>query len=122
MKKAQISYEAIFTFGIVLLLFVIVLALTVNKEIDASNTKVFLDDRKECLKLSNEIFSVYMLGDNAVSNVNLLKRVSVVGNTIKVGSFICDACCNFTKVNTTTFNLSVGIVNLKNNRGTVGVI
>ena len=120
-KKAQMSYEAVFTFGIILLIFVIILSVLISREIDRSNTRDFLENRGECLKLSNEISAVYSLGDKAVSSLRLLKPANITGDIIKVGNFLCNACCNFTKSNSNSFSLSSGYVNLKNFNGNVQI-
>ena len=116
------SYEAVFTFGVILLIFVIILSVLTSRETDRSSTQDFLENRRECLKLSNEISAVYSLGDKATSSLRLLKPANVTGDIIKVGNFLCNACCNFTNGTLTSFNIPSGIVSLQNEKGSIKTI
>lgn len=112
--KAQMSYEAIFAFSAVLVTLTVVLSILTSQDTDNLNTVDFLENRAECLKLSNEISSVFSIGNGSASTISLLKAANISGTTIKVGSYICNACCNFTNGTASTFNLKTGAVKLLN--------
>lgn len=113
------SYEAIFAFSTVLVTLTVVLSILTSQDTDNLNTMDFLENRVECLKLSNEISSVFTLGNGGRSNLTLLRPANISGTTIRVGNYICDACCNFTNGVKDSFDIRTGHVSLVNNNGSV---
>ncbi len=120
-KRGQVSYEAIFAFGVVLLVFVIILSILSVRQVDEKNTRDFLENKRECLKLSNEISNIYVLGDRATGSVKMFKQANISNGMIVVGNYLCNACCNFTNGTLSNFNIPVGSVSLENSKGSVRI-
>lgn len=55
MKKAQISMEFLFSLGLIFLVFVILLFIIIDKQIETHNTEITLKKLSECQRFANII-------------------------------------------------------------------
>jgi len=126
--KAQSAQEGLIIVGLALLLLFAVNLLVSGWRINLANIDSHISNSEECMKLSNEIYSVYILGDGSNSTINMLKESTIENTSIWIGDTSCQTCCNISNGTTNIFNLGTGtlsIENIKNNikiTGTPGAI
>lgn len=61
-KKSQVSVEFLFVIGVVIFIFIILLAMTLENRVDIRDAEHILKKRAECLRLSNLISEIYNAG------------------------------------------------------------
>ena len=77
MKKAQISIEFIFAFGIILLMFLIMLGFVVDKRHEISESETQLNKENTCLLISSLITSAFIDGDSTIINVSIDYNITI---------------------------------------------
>lgn len=65
-KKAQGGVEFIFAVGIVLLIFLALLFISIDKRNEVKDAEDFIDKRNECIKVANSISTVFNYGGSEV--------------------------------------------------------
>ncbi|MEK6852342.1 MAG: hypothetical protein AABX59_00535 [Nanoarchaeota archaeon] len=102
-KRGQISIEVLFSVGIMLLIFFVVLILNSSKKSEAREAEIFLLDRESCVRISDAIvYSESNQGFNTTLEFNDVKNVSIQANSssLAVNNVYCDLPFKFrTRVN-----------------------
>ncbi len=119
--KGQSAQEGLIIISLAMLLLVAINFLAAGWRVNTANIEGYLSNREECMKLSNEIHSLYILGDGANSTFRMLEIASVENSSIYVGDSSCFACCNFTDGSSNIFTISKGLVSLENNGGSIKI-
>ena len=76
-KKAQISIEFIFAFGIILLMFLIILGFVVDKRHEIVESEIQLNKENTCLLISSLITSAFVNGDSTIINISIDYNVTI---------------------------------------------
>ena len=118
--KGQFSLEAVMTIVILLIIFSILLLDAIYKQNDADNLKLFLERKNACGKLSDEVQSIFVLGNGAETTITINKGLNVTNKLIYVEGVVCSLCCNVTKNSQSNFNV-VGTIKIKNIGGEIVV-
>ena len=117
--KAQASQEGLVVFIIVLVILSAFLIISNSNVLEVDRLEDLLEDEIECQKLSNHLRGVFVLGDGSQSSVELNKNATVLGDLIIVGGAICNSCCNFTSLGSTSFSINTSIVTVSNIHGNI---
>lgn len=124
MKKSQISVELLFAVGFVVLIFIILLAFTMERRYEVSKTEITLNEKAECYKLSNLISGVFNSGTGTGMTENLKYNAEIDSSEgsifIGEGRFFCTfPIKGVTGPTGTIFNISKGEISLNNTNGTL---
>ncbi len=125
MKKAQVSTETIFAVGMVLFLFIIILAFSFIKKQEVIKTEQFIEARAECLQLADAFSSMLTLGPTSNISMYLYYKHVVFNNTI-IRTWANDskqeiAFCNYLGKVGPYANLT-GNIHVQNVAGNVSVV
>ncbi len=82
MKQGQVSIEAIFAIGMMLLMFTIVITISYLKRQDAIKLEEYIETRAECLRLADALSSVLTLGPDSNITLSLYYKHSVANSSI----------------------------------------
>lgn len=78
MKKAQISSEFIFITSALIFILIVIIILTVNKSIELTRLTKEMNQKNECLKISNYIVYSYINGHNITEKIkDPIKTISI---------------------------------------------
>ncbi|MEK6973622.1 MAG: hypothetical protein AABW41_00010 [Nanoarchaeota archaeon] len=99
-KKSQVGFEFLLIIGVVLLIFVLFFAFTFDRNADLRKLQDSVDEKKECIRLSNLISGVYKNGpgtevttktnhvltvyNDSVMQIQKLENTTVITNKIAV--------------------------------------
>lgn len=119
MKKAQISSEFLFTAGIIVFIFLIILGFSIERRLEIGKTESELNKRNECFKISNLITSAFINGEGSSINTKINHDVSIISQS----KIICveDFCCSLTTSAVSNDELSKGLLIIENNDNKVKV-
>ncbi|MBS3145659.1 hypothetical protein J4414_02555 [Candidatus Woesearchaeota archaeon] len=122
--KGQISIEAIIAIILAIAAFSLISVLTYDKELEVKETENFLGKKNLCLKLSNNLNSIYTSGDGAVSKIKTEYDAFFDGPGREI--FVEDARCSIPISKVTngindTFTIPKGTLQLENRDDTVYV-
>jgi len=70
MRKSQISIEFLFSIGIIVFIFLIILAFIMGRQADVRDNQSFINRQNECLKISSLLTSISEGGDGTAVQVN----------------------------------------------------
>jgi len=107
MRKAQVSVELALCVAIVILIFISVTIVTSFIKKDIGKTEKMLDERKDCLLLSNTINSIDANRNDGSIKVNIRHNASVRGPSRMI--YFNDYLCRFN-----TWNITNGATNIFN--------
>ena len=82
MKKSQISLEFMFTIAAIILMFLVVLIFSFEKNTEITNTKTYLAQQSECFRFSNFISSVYIGGEGTKVELKTDHNIQVYPNNM----------------------------------------
>lgn len=119
--KAQFSMEAMFVIIVILGLFTFLAIDTISKQKDSERLREFLEKKNTCDKFSNEVGSLFVLGNGAEGSIEISHNLNISKKTVFVEGIVCGLCCNIAKNSQDTFNLSGGWIKLKNQGGEIVV-
>ncbi len=71
MKKGQVGVEFIFTIGIIILIFLVMYAFTINRNTELERSRVELNKENTCLLVSSLITSAFVNGENIMIDVDV---------------------------------------------------
>jgi len=86
--KAQVSVEGMLTMAIVLAIFAILIFITLSAQGMSINLQNFLEKRLHCIKISNELQSIYVLGHGSESVIKSERILRITNNTLYVQELI----------------------------------
>lgn len=81
MKRGQITAEFIFAAGIIMVLFLILVTLVVEKQSEIHFTKDLLEKRSECLRFANLLSSVYAAGPGTTLNTKTNYLITIYNDS-----------------------------------------
>lgn len=127
-KKSQVSLEFLFALGIVLFVFILILAFNFQRKIDLRDLNDYVELKSDCFKLSNSITSAYISGEGFNLTTKIEYNASVFADD-KIANFESDDVsvqCSFpinhvTNTTKKNFNLKKGSINIQNVNNTVVV-
>ncbi|MBS3125967.1 hypothetical protein J4453_00800 [Candidatus Woesearchaeota archaeon] len=70
MKRSQISTEFLFSIGIIMFIFLILLAFIMARQNDVRDTQSFVNRQNECLKIASLLASLSETGDGSVARID----------------------------------------------------
>lgn len=119
--KGQTSMEGLIILGFFLVMFLMISGVILERDVRTTELGSDLSDRDVCLNFANEIYSVYILGEGAVSQLNLQTDIKVYNYSVGINNSLCDVCCNITAKNSSSneftlknFTLPKGRINITN--------
>ena len=112
-NKAQIATETLFAIGIVMLIFILLIPININKRNEIRDTGIFLEKLQDCRTFVNSV--------SRASTENLEITFSVKNNltqkadskTIDSGGVLCNSLVSFSE----DISLNKGNVRIKNING-----
>ena len=93
MKKAQLSLEFILSVGFILIFGILIMLYGFEKQKDARLSQSYLDLKEECTKISNTVFSAFILGDGAQFSLKTRYNTTLLYKTVKVSEGKEDFTC-----------------------------
>lgn len=81
-KKGQISIEFLFSIGIVLVIFIMLIFLSFEKTKEVRGIEKILDKKAECIRMANMISGVFSLGPGAEKTSYTDYRIYARNNTV----------------------------------------
>ncbi len=119
--KSQVSLEFLFTVGIVLLIFIILVGFNIERKTDVNNLKNYVYLKSECFKLSNSITNAYISGDgfNLTAEIKYDASVFAENKALNINYDGVDVYCSFpvagiTNSTASQFDIRKGEVNIQN--------
>ncbi len=111
--------ETIVLISLITVIVAILLFIDVSKHLEIEKLRTSSDKMSSCYKFSNEVASVYILGNGTVSSIKIDYNITFGNGTAFIDSVSCKICCNLTKNNSAVFNVSNGFVTVQNRNGDV---
>ncbi|MFH0798254.1 MAG: hypothetical protein V1906_02470 [Candidatus Woesearchaeota archaeon] len=81
-KKGQVSTEFIFSLGIVIVIFLMLIYLSFEKTKEVRDTESMLDKKAECIRMANMISGVFSLGPGTEKLSHTDYRIYARNNTV----------------------------------------
>lgn len=126
--KSQVSLEFLFTIGIVLLVFILLVMFNFERQVDVSNLNSYVYLKSECFKLSSSITNAYVAGQgvNLTARIDYDAYIFAEDMTINFRENDIDVYCSFplsrvTNSTASNFYLRKGMINIQNINQTVVV-
>ena len=116
--KAQVSVEGMLSMSIVLAIFALVIFSTLSARETAGNLEDFLKKREECIRVSEDLYSAFVLGDGTTVFTKINRIVDIVNDTIYVRSTLGDQAviCD-SRAPVVTSSLTKGYARIENLNG-----
>ena len=118
--NGQVSIEVMGIFGILFLLFIILLGIIIQLRIDVFETDDIIEQRTECVKLANLITWTFINGDGTSlkSNIKFNASINQKSRLISVKEKK-EVFCNTIVSNVSEIDLSKGDIRIKNENESV---
>ena len=122
MKKAQVSIEFVFVLASLMLLFILILITTNEKNVQNKQTSEFLAARNECFEIANAISMAHSNGEGFRVNISTYYNTSIYDSGLITVTFenkqdFTASCTFFGRLNNTVNINSSAVV--KNVNGVV---
>ncbi len=123
MRKAQVSFEIMFAIGLIVFIFLILVYFVSERRIELYKLEETVNEKSECLKLSDAITSSFVVGTNTSITIRLNYDAVINSDAriINVGIYEYPCTIPLNNVRSSlgghTFNLSKGDINIENNDG-----
>lgn len=82
-KRGQVSIEFMFSIGVILLLYIIIVFFVFEKNSELRDTESFIDKRTQCFKIAEAVSAVYDSGSGTEASINLKYPIVIDGNLIQ---------------------------------------
>jgi len=117
-KKAQVGSEMLFAAGIVLLIFVLLIPININKRNEVRESSIFLEKKEDCKTFVNILARV-----SATENLRVVFTVKhdisldVNSKIVNVDDVVCSSFISMPN----SIELQKGKVEIKNSKGTITI-
>ncbi len=123
MRKAQVSFEIMFAIGLMMFIFLILIYFVSERRIELYKLEETVNEKSECLKISDTITSSFVAGTNTSITIKLNYDAVINSDArvINVGtySYPCTIPLNNARSSSgeRTINLSKGYINIESSEG-----
>jgi len=122
-KKAQSAIEATVAFGIIFFIFIVVYLIYTEKNQDLLSAHKIIDEREDCLKITNGISSIFTLGTGAEITIRISQEAEIFPNEqrIETGRSSCTFPTRLVsgEISNEPFTVSSGQLKIRNENNLV---
>lgn len=118
--NGQVSLEAMLMIMLIFVIFATVFFIAQENDSIVIAIKERLEAKRVCDKFSSEVHALLLLGHGSESTIRTEKDIVVSNMTVLTDSFLCRICC-VSRNSSTSFNLTAGIITLRNVNGEIVV-
>lgn len=117
-KKAQVGSEMLFAAGIVLLIFILLIPININKRNEVRETSTFLDKKEDCKTFVN-ILARVVATENLKTVATIKHNLSLDANSkiVDVDGVVCSSFISMPQA----IELQKGKIEIKNSKGTISI-
>ena len=121
-RRGQAALKAMMALGIILFTFVLSYMLYFRQEQELFSLQRTIDERSDCWKVSNALFSAFMLGDGTVLSTTISHNLTIepLAQRIAASHTFCTIPFSTASLNST--KLRPGKVTIHNQQGAVEVL